>query len=72
MPGDVKRITVKLEEGVRKKVAKYAKDNDLRFPRAYGKLIEKGLISEEDANASDDELKRYDREVGAEAKSSLG
>ena len=63
MPGDIKRITVKLEEGVRKRVVMYAKDNEVRLPRAYGELIEKGLMSEEDAKASDEELERYDREV---------
>ena len=48
MPGDIKRITVKLEEGVRKRIVQYAKENELRLPRAYGELIEKGLISEEE------------------------
>jgi len=63
MPGDVKRITVKLGEGVRKRVVKYAKDKEVRLPRAYGELIEKGLMSEEAAKASDEEPERYDREV---------
>ena len=63
MPGDIKRITVKLEEGVRKRVVMYAKDNEVRLPRAYGELIEKGLMSEEGAKASDEELEEFGREV---------
>lgn len=72
MADNIKRVKIHLGGGIRERVIEYAKEEELRLPRAYGELIEKGLKSEEDAKASDEELERYDREVGAGAKSSLG
>ena len=56
-------VEIGITEEQHKWIKKWAKKKGVRMPRAYKELIEKGLMSEEDAMASDGELERYNREL---------
>ncbi len=65
-------IEVSIREEEREEIKEWADKEEIKMPRAYAEAIRRGMKVIKDAKASDENLERYDRELGAEAKKSLG